>query len=186
MRPAGCPAARAAQNTILAAGAQFATLSALTMSAHPLVPTPTHRRIPLAGLILARAQTEAHTAERAFESAVDNLAGYDVKTKGERAVQDARAGLAAQFDAVIVDYRDSVVSSRLARLAEPAAQAGVTLHHLALDARALTASGTAASVDKAEEFIRLLGDAGFRAVMSEAPKTGPDGSVQFFLHTPQP
>ena len=142
--------------------------------------------LPLAGLILARAQTEARTAERAFESAVDNLAGYDVKTKGERAVQDARAGLAAQFDAVIVDYRDSVVSSRLARLAEPAAQAGVTLHHLALDGRTLTASGTAASVDKAEEFIRLLGDAGFRAVLSEAPKAGPDGSVQFFLHTPQP
>ena len=109
-----------------------------------------------------------------------------MKTKGERAVQDARAGLAAQFDAVIVDYRDSVVSSRLARLAEPAAQAGVTLHHLALDGRTLTASGTAASVDKAEEFIRLLGDAGFRAVLSEAPKAGPDGSVQFFLHTPQP
>ena len=141
---------------------------------------------PLAGLILARAQTEARAAERAFERAVDSLAGYDVTTKGDRAVQDARAGLATQLDAAVFDYRDRVVSSRLASLAELAAQSGVTLHHLALDARALTASGTAASVDKAEEFIRLLGDAGFRAVMSEAPKTGPDGSVQFFLHTPQP
>lgn len=141
---------------------------------------------PLAGLILARAQREARAAERAFERAVDALAGYDVKTKGERAVQDARAGMATQLDAAVFDYRDRVASSRLARLAELAAQTGVTLHHLSLDAQALTASGTAASVDKADEFIRLLGDAGFRAVMSEAPKSGADGAVQFFLHTPQP
>ncbi len=141
---------------------------------------------PLAGLVLARAQRQARAAETAFERAVDELAGYDVKTRGERAVQDARAGLAAQLDPAVVAYRDHAVVSRLNRLAALAAQSGTTLHHLALDARSLTASGTAASAEKADAFVQLLAGAGFQTVMSEIPKTASDGTVQFFIHTPQP
>ncbi|MGI5870348.1 MAG: hypothetical protein ACOX9C_13020 [Kiritimatiellia bacterium] len=140
----------------------------------------------LAGMIFAQAKSEAHTAEQAFNYTVNSLAGYKVKTRGERAVQDARTGLAAQLDTAILDYREPATSSRLACLAERAAQTGVTLHHLALDARSLTASGSAPTTDKVDEFIRLLAADGFQTVMSEAPKTGADGTLQFFLHTPLP
>lgn len=142
--------------------------------------------LTLAGMVAARARTEARNAERAFDRAVDALAGYDVKTKSERAIQDARDGLSGQLDTTVFDYRNRAVSSRLAHVADRAIQADVTLHHLDLDARALTASGTATTTDKAEAFIRLLNTAGFRVVMAETPKAASDGTVQFFLHTPQP
>jgi hypothetical protein len=77
MRPAGCPASLPAQNTILAAGAHFATLAALTMSALPLVSTPARRRIPLAGLILAlllgAASLSAQQARYVIHISIDGL-----------------------------------------------------------------------------------------------------------------
>ena len=77
MSPAGCPAARAAQNTILAAGAQFATLSALTMSAHPRFHTAVPRRFSIAGLILAlllgAASLSAQQARYVIHISIDGL-----------------------------------------------------------------------------------------------------------------
>lgn len=77
MRPAGCPAARPAQNTILAARPQFDTLSAFTMSAHPRFPTASPRRFSIAGLILAlllgAASLSAQQARYVIHISIDGL-----------------------------------------------------------------------------------------------------------------
>ena len=135
---------------------------------------------------LFHAKNRESVAKAALESTLNEVAGYPIKTKGERAVQDARAGMAVTIDKEVVNYLSASVSSKLPVLAQLCSQQGIKLHFVAIDAGSLTASGSAASKAAVETFVKDLNEAGVSTAISEEPKANANGSVTFFIHTAKP
>ena len=135
---------------------------------------------------LCHAKNQEAKAKAMLERTLNEVAGYPIKTKGERAIQDARAGMAVTIDREVANYLSAAVSAKLPVLAQLCTQHGIKLHYLAIEAGNLTASGSAASKAAVDAFVKSLNGAGINTAISEEPKAVADGSVTFFIHTAKP
>ena len=121
-------------------------------------------------------------AEKHFQEHLDEVAGYPIKTKGERAVRDARDAMAATFNEKVMAFTAAEVSSSVKVIPALCRKTGVKLHHISLSTEGLTASGSAASEDEADGFVMALKESGFTATMPERATIREDGTASFFIY----
>jgi len=130
---------------------------------------------------LSTTQQAEKTSKTFLQSRLNEIAGYPIRTKGERALQDARNAMPLHLDEAILQHNQNCIPAGLATTTQLCKQQGIKLQHLSMDANSLTASGVATSADSARQFVNALAAAGMNATLTEAPHAAKDGSFTFFV-----
>lgn len=129
------------------------------------------------------ADREAVFADR-LSDRLESLAGYPVRTRGARAVQEAREALDARLDPWVERMRKPGAAKTLAVVLDAARSSAVQITHLAVAPEGPTLSGRAATATAAREFEAALRSAGSAVRMEIDPNPGDDGRAAFLL-TPE-
>ncbi len=142
----------------------------------------------LAASILLLSNTkkaEAHS-KAVLKNRLNAVAGFQVKSKGQRALQDARSAMPLRLDEAILHSIENRIPRWLSATTTICLQQNIKLQHLSIRADGLTASGVAASANAAHEFIATLASAGINATLTEPPKATEDGTFSFFIIPTKP
>ncbi len=138
--------------------------------------------IILASVAAATATQHAEETSKAqLQSRLNEIAGFPIKTKGQRALQDARNAMPLHLDEAILHHTHNRIPSSLTTIKQLCTQQGIKLHHVSLDPNGLTASGVAKSADSAQQFVNSLVSAGIQATLTEVPQAVKNGSFTFFV-----
>jgi Tfp pilus assembly protein PilN len=140
----------------------------------------------LAASVVARriVASQERLAVTALSQRLDAVAGYAVRTRGVRAVQEARDALSERLDPWVERLRVPGGSERLQRVLAAAKQAAVQVTHLSLAADGVTLSGRTASTASVAAFAAALGAAGLPVRVESDPTPAADGNVAFLV-TPE-
>ena len=133
------------------------------------------------GLRLAEAKRAATASANALQTALDDVAGYNVRTKGARAVEDAKRAAAARFDPELDLHRRNPIPSAIFQAMAHCADNGITIKRLVLSSDGATASGSAPMPAAADELAKKLAALGFDSQLAEPPKPDADGMFQFMI-----
>ncbi len=136
-----------------------------------------------AGVRFVAAQREKQLSE-ALALQFDQLAGYQVTTRGARAVQEVREALEERLDPWVKQLQFPTTSATLETVLEAADREGIEIGHLAIEQQQPTLSGRAPSQAAARNFGRVLQEAGL-ALRMELDQTSGDGEACNFLITPE-
>lgn len=116
-----------------------------------------------------------------FNNATKQVAGYDIKIKGARAIDEAKAAYEARVDQSIINAEQSIVTSqKFPKCMELCKKHGVTLGFVSINPKGLTASGSAANVAQVNSLVSELNANGIKCVLTEEPKNNA-GRVSFQL-----
>lgn len=121
-----------------------------------------------------------------LQNKLDTLAGYPIRTQGERALQDARAALPLTMDKAILHYINDPLPNELASIAALCKQQEISLQHLSLTAEGLKASASAKNENAVDRFVKALQASGITTTRTEPPKPAGDAGVTFFILPAQP
>lgn len=128
--------------------------------------------------LLADGNEKALEAERAFwRDSVNNLAHYEVSSRGEAAVREAAEAAASRRDRSLTDLDASLGVSTVAAAA---ASVHLRLRHVEIAANGVAASGTAPDAESVRRFVDSLNKAGLAAFLAEEPVPSGAG-VKFFI-----
>lgn len=145
--------------------------------------------IVLAAVALTKV-TAATKIERQTRNTLQNrlntLAGYPIRTQGERALQDARAAMPLNMDEDIQHFIANRLPHEMASLAMQCKQHDITLQHLSLNANGLTASASTKNENAVDPFVKALQAAGITTTRTEPPKTAGNAGVTFFILPAKP
>lgn len=135
---------------------------------------------------LAHARTVEARAHDALQDRLDTLAGYPIRSRGERALQDVRAALPMNMDAAVLQHHANTLPRQLATLADLCNRHHITLRHLSLTADGLTASGDARTESAVAAWVRDLQAAGLPSTLTEPAKPVGTTGFTFFILPTQP
>lgn len=145
--------------------------------------------IILAAVALTRTSTaskiEAQT-RTTLQNRLDTLAGYPIRTQGERALQDARAAFPLTLDEAIQHYMDNRIPNKMAIVATLCKQHNILLQHLSISAEGLKASASAKTENAVDRFVQALQTAGITTALTEPAKSADNAGVTFFILPTQP
>lgn len=116
-----------------------------------------------------------------FNDATKQVAGYDIKIKGKRAIDEAKAAYEARVDQSIINAKESIVASqKFPKCMELCKKHGVTLGFVSINSNGLTASGSATNRAEVNSLVSELNANGIKCVLTEEPKDNA-GRISFQL-----
>lgn len=121
------------------------------------------------------------TNQEFFENSINLVAGYDVKIKGERAIEVARSSYESRIDQSVINAEQSLIASQMFPMCmELCKKHGVTLGFVSINSNGLTASGSATNRAEVNSLVAELNANGIKCVLTEEPKDNA-GRVSFQL-----
>jgi hypothetical protein len=109
------------------------------------------------------------------------VAGYDIKIKGARAIDEAKSAYNARIDQSIINAEQSLIASQmLPKCMQLCKKYGITLGFVSLDQNGLIASGSAANRDDINSLVSELNANGIKCVQTEELKENA-GRISFQL-----
>lgn len=116
-----------------------------------------------------------------FNNATKQVAGYDIKIKGTRAINEAKAAYENRIDYGIINAEQCTITSKLfPKCMVICKKHGVTLGFISLNSKGLTASGSAPTASAVTSFVNELNANGIKCVLTNTP-TSNDGRASFQL-----
>lgn len=116
-----------------------------------------------------------------FANSIKQVAGYNIKIKGARAIDEAKSAYNARIDQSIINAEQSLIASQmLPKCMQLCKKYGVTLGFVSLDQNGLTASGSAANRDDINSLVSELNANGIKCVLTEELKENA-GRISFQL-----
>jgi len=159
---------KSARRKLVFTAAAFALLAAVLFAV-------SHRNLATAS------RREAASAAE-LRSAVNEVAGYNVASRGAHAVEAAKAAAPARIDPAVEAYRLDTVAAALDAATRFCGQHGVKLKSLSITAAGVSASGEAPDAQSPAALAGLLAGLGLAAQLAEPPKqAAPDAPWQFMI-----
>lgn len=136
--------------------------------------------------VLAITQKAEEQSKVVLQNRLQEIAGFSIKSKGQRALQDARSAMPLRLDDAILSSIENRIPQWLSATTTICLQHNIKLQHLSITVDGLTASGVASSANAAHEFVSALASAGINATLTEPPKAIKDGTFTFFVLPAKP
>ncbi|MCL1909549.1 MAG: hypothetical protein FWG05_01280 [Kiritimatiellaeota bacterium] len=114
-----------------------------------------------------------------LKAAVNTTAGYNVTSRGQRAVDDAKTAAPSRIDPAIESYRLDSVANTLDATMRFCDEHGIKLKSLSIAAGGVCASGESPDAQAPAALAKLLSDIGFAAQLAEPPKQSPAAPTTF-------
>lgn len=121
-----------------------------------------------------------------LQNRLTEIAGFPIKSKGLRALQDARSAMPLRLDEAILHSIENRIPEWLSATTTICLQQNIKLQHLSITTEGLTASGVATSANAAHAFVTALVSAGINATLTEPPKAAKDNTFTFFVLPAKP
>lgn len=116
-----------------------------------------------------------------FANSIKQVAGYNIKIKGARAIDEAKSAYNARIDQSIINAKQSLIASQmLPKCMQLCKKYGITLGFVSLDQNGLIASGSAPNRDDINSLVSELNANGIKCVLTEELKENA-GRISFQL-----
>ncbi len=105
-----------------------------------------------------------------FNKSISQVAGYDVKLKGKRAIDEAKAAFDSRIDFSIINAEQSIITSQLfPKCIELCKKHQITLGFISINPKGVTASGSGPRIESINALVDELNANGIKCVLAGAP-----------------